>query len=472
MSVQQDVEGSSALSEDARTVLIVDDEPSMRAALSETVRRLGYQVRGAMDGADAIEQLERLKPWLVVTDLKMPRLNGLELVKAIKQKAPHTFIILMTAYGTVETAVEAMKYGANDYILKPFSTDLLERVILNLQATTATDEQENPATLEARPILTQDPGMIRLLTTLEGVAASQATVLISGESGTGKELLARYIHARSPRAHRPFVALNCAALPDSLLESELFGHERGAFTGAIQKKLGKFEMAHTGTLFLDEISEMNLGLQSKLLRVLQEREVDRIGGREPVPVNIRVIATTNRSLYHEVTQGRFREDLFYRLNVFPVTVPPLRERPGDIPLLARHFLRVSAQRNSLTMPTLSERAVADLQCRPWKGNVRELENVMERAILVAGGAAVDVDHLLPGDGTVIVREPDTTESILPSSSHGSLWEMERDLIFKTLARVKENRTHAAKELGISIRTLRNKLREYRGMGYPLEAEKS
>lgn len=472
MSVQQALEGSSAVSEDARTVLIVDDEPSMRAALSETVRRLGYQVRGAIDGADAIEQLERLKPWLVVTDLKMPRLNGLELVKAIKQKAPHTFIILMTAYGTVETAVEAMKYGANDYILKPFSTDLLERVILNLQATTATDEQESPATLEARAILTQDPGMIRLLTTLEGVAASQATVLISGESGTGKELLARYIHARSPRAHRPFVALNCAALPDSLLESELFGHERGAFTGAIQKKLGKFEMAHTGTLFLDEISEMNLGLQSKLLRVLQEREVDRIGGREPVPVNIRVIATTNRSLYHEVTQGRFREDLFYRLNVFPVTVPPLRERPGDIPLLARHFLRVSAQRNSLAMPTLSERAVADLQCRPWKGNVRELENVMERAILVASGSAVDVNHLLPGDGTVLVRETETVESILPPSAHGSLWEMERDLIFKTLARVKENRTHAAKELGISIRTLRNKLREYRGMGYPLEAEKS
>lgn len=413
-----------------------------------------------------------MKPWLVVTDLKMPRLTGLELVKAIKQKSPQTFIVLMTAYGTVETAVEAMKYGANDYILKPFSTDLLERVILNLQATTAPDEQEGPATLEARAILTQDPGMIRLLTTLEGVAASQATVLISGESGTGKELLARYIHARSPRAHRPFVALNCAALPDSLLESELFGHERGAFTGAIQKKLGKFEMAHTGTLFLDEISEMNLGLQSKLLRVLQEREVDRIGGREPVPVNIRVIATTNRSLYHEVTQGRFREDLFYRLNVFPVTVPPLRDRSGDIPLLARHFLRSSAQRNGLTMPTLSERAIADLQQRPWKGNVRELENVMERAILVATGGAVDVDHLMPGDGTVPVREVEVGDAIVTPSAHGSLWEMERDLIFKTLARVKENRTHAAKELGISIRTLRNKLREYRDMGYQVEAEKS
>ena len=275
----------------------------------------------------------------MLTDLKMPRLSGLELVKSIKEKSPGTLVVLMTAYGTVETAVEAMKCGANDYILKPFSTDLLERVIGNLQTAAISDDGEVTSTPEARPILTQDPGMIRLLTTLESVAASQATVLISGESGTGKELLARFIHSRSPRAHRPFVALNCAALPDSLLESELFGHERGAFTGAVQKKLGKFEMAHTGTLFLDEISEMNLGLQAKLLRVLQEREVDRIGGREPVPVNIRVIATTNRSLYHEVTQGRFREDLFYRLNVFPITVPPLRERPGDIALLATTLRR-------------------------------------------------------------------------------------------------------------------------------------
>lgn len=471
MSAQPALQGPSASPEEARTVLIVDDEPSMRTALSETVRRMGYQVRGAIDGADAIEQVERIKPWLVVTDLKMPRINGLELVKALKQKAPNTFIILMTAYGTVETAVEAMKCGANDYILKPFSTDLLERVILNLQASTDPEAQDAPATLEARAILTQDPGMIRLLTTLEGVAASQATVLISGESGTGKELLARYIHARSPRAHRPFVALNCAALPDSLLESELFGHERGAFTGAIHKKLGKFEMAHTGTLFLDEISEMNLGLQSKLLRVLQEREVDRIGGREPVPVNIRVIATTNRSLYHEVTQGRFREDLFYRLNVFPVTVPPLRERPGDIPLLARHFLRSSAQRNGMSVPTLSERAIADLQQRAWKGNVRELENVMERAILVTTGNAVDTDHLMPGDGAVPVQPVETVETLVAPSAHGSLWEMERDLIFKTLARVNDNRTHAAKELGISIRTLRNKLREYRDLGHQVEADK-
>jgi two-component system response regulator FlrC len=397
------------------------------------------------------------------------------LVKEIKQKSPATLVILMTAYGTVETAVEAMKCGANDYILKPFSTDLLERIIGNLRLATAGEADEDlPATPEARPILTQDPGMIRLLTTLEGVAASQATVLISGESGTGKELLARFIHSRSPRAHRPFVALNCAALPDSLLESELFGHERGAFTGAVQKKLGKFEMAHTGTLFLDEISEMNLGLQAKLLRVLQEREVDRIGGREPVPVNIRVIATTNRSLYHEVTQGRFREDLFYRLNVFPITVPPLRERTGDVPLLARHFVKAAAHRNGLPVPTLSDAAIAELLARPWKGNVRELDNAIERATLLAGGGTIERHHMI-SETVSAVTEP---ESLIPAgqpspnSPYGSLWEMERDLIVKTLARVKDNRTHAAKELGISIRTLRNKLREYRDMGYRVGAEQA
>jgi DNA-binding NtrC family response regulator len=476
MNVQQPVHGSSLQTqEDGGLVLVVDDEPSMRTALSETVRRMGHEVKTALDGIDAIEQIERLRPWLVLTDLKMPRLGGLDLVKQIKQKSPATLVILMTAYGTVETAVEAMKCGANDYILKPFSTDLLERIIGNLrQALAADDDEDLPATPEARPILTQDPGMIRLLTTLEGVAASQATVLISGESGTGKELLARFIHGRSPRAHRPFVALNCAALPDSLLESELFGHERGAFTGAVQKKLGKFEMAHTGTLFLDEISEMNLGLQAKLLRVLQEREVDRIGGREPVPVNIRVIATTNRSLYHEVAQGRFREDLFYRLNVFPITVPPLRERSGDVPLLARHFVKAAAQRNALPVPALSDGAIAELMARPWKGNVRELENVIERATLLANGATIDLNHMAvegvpPSKGV----EPDVTTERPPANSpYGSLWEMERDLIFKTLARVKDNRTHAAKELGISIRTLRNKLREYRDMGYQVGAEQA
>jgi DNA-binding NtrC family response regulator len=446
-------------------ILIVDDDPSMRAALMETVKRLGYSAQGAVDGMDAIEQIARFRPWMVLTDLRMPRLNGLELIKEVKARAPHATIVLMTAYGAIETAVEAMKLGASEYLLKPFSMDLLERVILNLKS----GWEEGPFAghpsqpTENRTLLTQDPGMIRLLSTIEGVAPSQATVLIQGESGTGKELLARFIHNRSPRAHRPFIAVNCAALPDGLLESELFGHERGAFTGALIRKIGKFEMAHTGTLLLDEISEMNLSLQAKLLRVLQEREVDRVGGRDPVSVNIRVVATTNRALYREVEQGRFREDLYYRLNVFPVTIPPLRERVNDISLLARHFVSQAAMRNGLPQPALSEGALAHLQRLSWKGNVRELENVMERAVLLAGHGPILSEHCPP--------EPQGETPVQPvhpqQPAGGSLWEMERELIFKTLARVKDNRTHAAKELGISIRTLRNKLREYRETERPL-----
>lgn len=444
-----------------KQIVIADDDPSMRTALAETVRRLGYDVQLAMDGQEALERTVKSKPWLVVTDLKMPRLGGLELVKDIKRRSPATLMILMTAYGTVETAVDAMKHGASDYLLKPFSTDLLERIIANLQSATPADPSQAGFTSgEQRAILSQDPGMIRLLSTIEGVAASQATIMISGESGTGKELLARFVHSRSPRAHRPFIAVNCAALPDGLLESELFGYERGAFTGAVMRKHGKFEMAHTGTLLLDEISEMNLGLQAKLLRVLQEREVDRVGGREPVTVNIRVIATTNRLLYREVEAGRFREDLFYRLNVFPITVPPLRERPSDIPLLARHFAKCAAARNGLGVPSISDSTLARLQERPWKGNVRELENVMERAVLLAAGGTIGLEHL-SADPTAPILVPPVEVIVPEATGNGSLWEMERELIVQTLVRTKDNRTHAAKELGISIRTLRNKLREYR-----------
>lgn len=446
-------------------ILIVDDDPSMRTALMETVRRLGYSVQGAVDGVDAIDRIAHFRPWMVLTDLRMPRLNGLELIKEVRARAPQAVIVLMTAYGAIETAVEAMKLGAGEYLLKPFSMDVLERVIANLKSGRGEGSIAvcpSHAT-EHRPLLTQDPGMIRLISTIEGVASSQATILIQGESGTGKELLARFIHNRSPRAHRPFIAVNCAALPDGLLESELFGHERGAFTGALIRKIGKFEMAHTGTLLLDEISEMNLGLQAKLLRVLQEREVDRIGGRDPVSINIRVIATTNRALYREVEQGRFREDLYYRLNVFPVTVPPLRERTIDIPLLARHFIGQSAMRNGLAPPTLSEGATAHLQRSTWKGNVRELENVMERAVLLAGHGPILPEHCSLEQSAETSGQP-----VRPQQpANGSLWEMERELIFKTLARVKDNRTHAAKELGISIRTLRNKLREYRETERPL-----
>ena len=458
--------GAHERSDQCDRILIVDDDPSMRTALMESVRRLGYEVQGAIDGADALERVSRFRPWLVLTDLKMPRMTGLELIKEMKARAPQAMIVLMTAYGTVETAVEAMKQGASEYLLKPFSMDLLDRVIANLKEGREGGTVQSTGTPDSRAILTQDPGMVRLLSTLEGVATSQATVLINGESGTGKELLARFIHSRSPRAHRPFIAVNCAALPDGLLESELFGHERGAFTGALIKKIGKFEMAHTGTLLLDEISEMNLPLQAKMLRVLQEREVDRVGGRDPVPVNIRVIATTNRTLYREVEQGRFREDLYYRLNVFPISVPPLRERLVDIPFLARHFAVLSASRNGLPQPVLSEGALAHLQRLTWKGNVRELENVMERAVLLAGHGPISMEHcsVEMRDGVAL---PVAMAPTVQQPANGSLWEMERELIFKTLGRVKDNRTNAAKELGISIRTLRNKLREYRDTGQPV-----
>ncbi|HZS12506.1 MAG TPA: sigma-54 dependent transcriptional regulator [Nitrospirales bacterium] len=449
--------------QDNRAVLVVDDEPSMRVALAESLRRNGYGVVQASDGQEALTRLSQTKPWVVLTDLRMPRLGGLEMLQEIKKRSPHTAVVVMTAYGTVESAVEAMKHGATDFLLKPFAAEALERVLARLDAVDPTRHGPSEiARAGAREILTQDAGMSRVLGTAEVVAASQATVLINGESGTGKEMLARFIHARSPRAHRPFIAVNCAALPDGLLESELFGHERGAFTGAVLRKLGKFEMADGGTLLLDEITEMDLGLQAKLLRVLQEREVDRVGGREPVRVDIRVIATTNRSLRDAVESGRFREDLYYRLNVFPITLPPLRERAVDVPLLARHFAQEAAARNGLRPPVLSEAAVTLLAERRWRGNVRELENVVERAVLLATDGQVGPQHLVAEDMPAADRAQGGGSAA--ASVARSLWEVERDHILRMLNDANGNRTHAAKRLGISIRTLRNKLREYREQG--------
>lgn len=453
---------------ESRSVLVVDDEPSMRLALTESLRRNGYGVIQAMDGQQAIERLGKEKPWLVLTDIKMPRVGGLQVLKEVKKRSPGTNVVVMTAYGTVETAVEAMKEGASDFLLKPFAADALERILARLESTeldVAAGREVGRA--PSRPIVTEDPGMKRVLSMAEVVATSQATVLILGESGTGKELLARFIHSRSPRAHCPFISVNCAALPEGLLESELFGYERGAFTGAMMRRIGKFEMAHGGTLLLDEISEIPLGLQAKLLRVLQEREVDRVGGRAPVQIDIRVIATSNRSLRREVEAGRFREDLYYRLNVFPITVPPLRTRPGDIALLASHFVPVACGRNGLPVSPITDEALATLASKPWRGNVRELENAVERAILLARGKPIEPHHFSIEDPSLPLQSDGPSpasggaQEPMPGPSTGSLWQMERDMIMSTLATVNGNRTHAAKQLGISIRTLRNKLREYR-----------
>jgi two-component system response regulator FlrC len=410
----------------------------------------------------------------------MPEMGGQELLAAMQKREIGIPFVMITAYGTINQAVEAMQLGAADFITKPFSGDELERVVERvLSPESKAFRAKGKRSAKGRPIVTNDAMMIRVLEVAEAVARSDATVLVQGESGTGKELIARLIHSASPRAQQPFVAVNCAALPDSLLESELFGHEKGAFTGAQNRKIGKFELAHGGTILLDEISEMELGLQAKLLRVLQEREVDRVGGRDPIAIDVRVVATTNRNLEQHVQAGHFRADLYYRLNVIPLTLPPLRQRPGDIKLLASHFMRQYLGDKS---PGLPDQILQALQSYGWPGNVRELQNAVERAaILSGGGTPREADFLLSSPGVPATpssgegRKPlaaSIEREVIPASEVPSaealqirsgltVQEMERALILETLRSTNHNRTQAAKLLGISIRTLRNKLHEYR-----------
>ncbi|NTW67500.1 MAG: sigma-54-dependent Fis family transcriptional regulator, partial [Nitrospirae bacterium] len=314
---------------ETRPILVVDDDAHMRMALSEAIQRLGYCATLCDGGTDALGKLIHGTFSLIITDMKMPRMDGLTFLKEVRKRVGNVPVLVITGFGTVENAVETMKEGATDYLMKPFSFDTLTESIASIMARVSPD----------RDLLTANPDMQHIIMLAGNLAANDITVLITGESGTGKELLARHIHRQSKRKEKPFVAVNCAAIPENLLESELFGHEKGAFTGATDRKKGKVELADGGTILLDEIGEMPMLLQAKLLRVLQEREIDRVGGKEPVKVDVRVIATTNRDLARECAEGRFREDLFYRLNVFPLRVPPLRERPEDIPLLAEHFIR-------------------------------------------------------------------------------------------------------------------------------------
>lgn len=441
-------------------ILVVDDEGSMRLALSEALRRGGYAVDTAADGFDALQKFRRERFLMVITDLKMPKMSGLEVLKEIKRISPKTPVIMVTAYGTIQNAVDAMKEGASDYILKPFSYEDLESAVKRVMMSGPWSEQSRGRSdrgqLKSRAIVTQNSEMQKLLDLARNIAHSNATVLIQGESGTGKELLARFIFENSPRRDKPFVAINCAAVPENLLESELFGHEKGSFTGALSQRIGRFEMAHHGTILLDEVSEMSLQLQAKLLRVLQEFELDRIGGKTPISINVRVIATTNEDLDRAVAEGKFREDLFYRLNVIPLTIPPLRERTEDIPLLVDHFLKSNGEKERPRREVaISQEAQALLLKYDWKGNVRELENFVERAALVCEDGMIQPRHFFL-DGVV---KPQTESSAVQVGS--TLREMEKQLILKTLDEVGGNRTHAAKVLGVSVRTLRNKLSEYR-----------
>jgi DNA-binding NtrC family response regulator len=444
-----------------KRILIVDDEAGMRLALCEVLKRCGYQVSAVQDGVEALKQLEANSFDLVISDVKMPRLDGMSLLKRIRERIPEQLVIMITAFGTVDKAVEAMKLGASDFIQKPFSLEDIENMVRRLfeREKSAGKAPVNGGPRPTTEIITRNPHMLKLIDLARTIAPSQASVLICGESGTGKELFARLIHEASPRCQGPFIAVNCAAIPENLLESELFGHERGAFTGAMFQRIGKFELANHGTILLDEISEMNLNLQAKLLRVLQEFEIDRVGSKKPIKLDVRVVATTNRPLEKEIRDGRFREDLYYRLNVIPIKIPPLRERPEDIPLLTEYFMKSYSEKLGKTVNELTAEALDYLRLLPWKGNVRELENLVERAVLVSTDHSLSLKHLTMFEETNHQRPPQHDSGFRPRPGI-SMREMEKSLIIETLNHVEGNRTHAARMLGISIRTLRNKINEY------------
>ncbi|OPL15469.1 MAG: Fis family transcriptional regulator [delta proteobacterium MLS_D] len=446
-----------------RPILIVDDEPSMRAALSESLQSCGYDVETAGDGEDALRRFRRDSYEVVVTDMRMPRIGGMEVLSGIKKISPETPVIVITAYGTVNTAVEAMRAGAVDFIMKPFSLEHLESVVERVVGDNGgLPKQQDRDEGRRNSFVTADKKMMAILDMMNTVAAARSSVFIHGESGTGKELLARHIHLRGNRAQGPFVAVNCAAIPGNLLESEMFGYEKGAFTGAARRKPGKFELAHGGSLLLDEISEMDLQLQAKMLRVIQESEIDPLGGSGPVSVDVRIIATTNTDIRRAVEEGKFRRDLFYRLNVIPVTIPPLRERKTDIALLADLFLERYSSLNGIGRPSLSDEARRVLENHVWPGNVRELENVIERSVLLCTGKKILPEHLYLERAVGRDDEP-TGDSVSDNgfeTTGGTIREMERNLIFRTLERVQGNKARASRILGISVRTMRNKLHEY------------
>jgi DNA-binding NtrC family response regulator len=441
------------------TILVVDDEANARTALAELLRDEGYRVETAADGFKALGKLEETEPDLVLTDLKMPGMGGLELLDKLRAQDDAAVIVVMTAFGAVDTAVDAMKKGAADYLTKPINmTELLLVLERELERRRLRKETGNlRARLAERysfeNIIGSAPVMQDIFKVVAQVSGSRASVLITGESGTGKELIAAAIHQRSPRAKGPFVKLHCAALAETILESELFGHERGSFTGAVGRREGRFQQASGGTLFLDEIGEISPAVQVKLLRFLQEHEFERVGGNETVRVDVRVIAATNRDLKAEVARGRFREDLYYRLNVIAVEMPALRQRLSDVPLLAAHFLRKYSAENGKTVGGFSDEALSALVGYPWPGNVRELENVVERSVVMCNGERITAAELPPHLKPVTPSQ----ELKIPGAT---LAEIEHYAIVKTLESTGGSTSRAAELLGISVRKIQYKLHEY------------
>ncbi|MFW6059649.1 MAG: sigma-54-dependent transcriptional regulator [Phycisphaeraceae bacterium] len=451
-------------------ILVVDDKQMMRDSVGATLQRAGYTVVAASDGNSALSIVARHRPAAVVTDLKMPEMDGLELLTRLRQADDQLPVVLMTAYGTIHDAVRAMKEGAFDFIQKPFENDQLvmvvrraveHRELLQENAALKSEAQSRDTT---PALIGQSPAMRAVAQQIHQIARSHGTVLIAGESGTGKEVVARTLHAHSPRRHRVMLCLNCAALSSNLLESELFGHEKGAFTGADQLRKGRFELADGGTLMLDEISEIGPELQAKLLRVLQEGQFERVGSSMTMDIDVRVIATTNRDLSGAIAAGQFRQDLYYRLNVLPIHLPPLRERVEDVPLLAEHFLRKVAQREGGEPKRFSDEAVEVLQRYRWPGNVRELENICERASVLSKRVMIDAALIQPwllGGGSV--EAPDAVPTPAPAEAGGvrRLEDVERDQIIRTLGQFNGNRQRAAEALGIGVRTLGLKLKKWK-----------
>lgn len=443
-------------------MLVADDEPGMRQLLETAFSDKGFEVTTASNGDKAIEHIHEHVFDVIITDLKMPGRDGLAVLRAAKEMSVDTEVIMVTAYGTVETAVEAMRLGARDFIAKPFKLAEIELKVDKISrqrrpGKRAESEEEEPSW----SIVGESGHTKQLQKMIAKIAPSKSSVLITGPSGTGKELVARAIHDASSRSAKPFIALNCAALAPGVLESELFGHEKGAFTGAASKRMGRFERAHTGTLFLDEVGEIDPNIQTKLLRVLQEGEFERVGGAEPIKVDVRIVAATNRDLREAIADGRFREDFYYRLNVFSLRVEPLRKRPDDIPALVDHFLKKFSEETGKHVTDVSDDIMSFFMRYPWPGNVRELENVLERAVVLTESESITREEI-PPDMFFVQEQPEPEEQTVPDSA--SLVErtdqLESEMIYSALEKFRWNKTKAAEHLGLKRTTLQYKIKKY------------
>ncbi len=455
-------------------VVIADDEAAARTSLGQILTEDGFQVALAADGDEALLKVANEQPDVLLTDLRMPGMDGHELLARVRQACPEVAVVIMTAHGTIRSAVQALRQGAEDYLTKPVDVEevelLLDQILKRrrLQAETRLLRERLDDKYRFENIIGRSPEMVEVFRMVEQVAPTQASVLITGESGTGKELIAQAIHQRSPRREAPFVKVSCAALPETLLESELFGHERGAFTGALARRAGRFEVAARGTVFLDEVGDIPLGMQVKLLRFLQERQFERLGGNQTLTVDVRVLAATHRDLAASIKEGKFRDDLYYRLNVIEIPLPPLRARSHDVPLLADFFVKQYAARNGKPVPEVPDESLAALIGYSWPGNVRELEHALERAVILDRRGVLDL-ALFPGLPHPAERKPE--ERAVPPSGR-SMEEIEREAILRTLESVGGSTSRAAAILKLSARTIQYKLKQYRSTSVSGAASKT